>query len=98
MNLGKGKVVIYDSGSSSYLLSVRSIAQMLLLLLPDGARPRRRVQTYESGLGVQVDSHNCGVYALLAFKMFHEAELLGHLDKRTLQCLRYRYLRICMDD
>ncbi|KAF1783777.1 hypothetical protein GQ600_12557 [Phytophthora cactorum] len=47
---------------------------------------------------VQTDSYNCGVYVLLAFKVFCGAEPLGHLDKKTLQCLRYRYLRMCMED
>ncbi|KAG3110498.1 hypothetical protein PI124_g19673 [Phytophthora idaei] len=72
--------------------------KMLISLLPNGARPSQRVQTYESGLGVQVDSYNCGVYVLLTFKVFCGAEPLGHLDKKTLQCLRYRYLRMCMED
>ncbi|KAG2786496.1 hypothetical protein PC129_g5084 [Phytophthora cactorum] len=96
MNLDKGKVAIYDSSSSTYLTCVRSVAQTLITLLPEGARPSPRVQTYESGLGVQVDSYNCGVYVLLAFEMFCGAEPLGHLDKKSLQCLRYRYLYMWM--
>ncbi|KAG3008492.1 hypothetical protein PC116_g13767 [Phytophthora cactorum] len=91
-----GKVAIYDSSSSTYLTCVRSVAQTLITLLPEGARPSPRVQTYESGLGVQVDSYNCGVYVLLAFEMFCGAEPLGHLDKKSLQCLRYRYLYMWM--
>ncbi|KAG3077192.1 hypothetical protein PC121_g7490 [Phytophthora cactorum] len=91
-----GKVAIYDSSSSTYLTCVRSVAQTLITLLPEGARPSPRVQTYESGLGAQVDSYNCGVYVLLAFEMFCGAESLGHLDKKSLQCLRYRYLYMWM--
>ncbi|KAG2940958.1 hypothetical protein PC117_g10382 [Phytophthora cactorum] len=72
--------------------------KMLISLLPNGARPSQCVQTYESGLGVQVNSYNCGVYVLLASKVFCGAEPLGRLDKKTLQCLRYRYLRMCMED
>ncbi|ETK88635.1 hypothetical protein F441_07280 [Phytophthora nicotianae CJ01A1] len=97
MNLNEGKVAIYDSSSSSYLISVRSVAQMLISLLPNDARPRPRMQTFEPGLEVQVDSYNCGIYVLLAFEMFCGAEPLGHLDKKTLQCLHYRYLCMCMD-
>ncbi|ETP53737.1 hypothetical protein F442_01382 [Phytophthora nicotianae P10297] len=66
-------------------------------VLVERAQPSVRVGTYESGLGVQVDSYNCGVYVLLAFEIFCGAEPLGHVDKKTLQCLRYRYLRMCME-
>ncbi|ETO77469.1 hypothetical protein F444_07341 [Phytophthora nicotianae P1976] len=66
--------------------------KMLISLLPNDARPRPRMQTFEPGLEVQVDSYNCGIYVLLAFEMFCGAEPLGHLDKKTLQCLHYRYL------
>lgn len=97
MNLEKGKVAIYDSSSSTYLVSVRSVAQVLISLLPNGVNPSQRVQTYESGLGAQVDSYNCGIYVLLAFEMFCGAEPLGYIGKKTLQCLRYRYLRMCME-
>ncbi|KAI9980281.1 hypothetical protein PInf_026462 [Phytophthora infestans] len=57
-----------------------------------------RVRAFESGLGVQTDSYNCGIYVLLAFEMFCGAEPLGYLDKKTLQCLRYRYLRKSMEE
>ncbi|ETM50973.1 hypothetical protein L914_05089 [Phytophthora nicotianae] len=83
INLEKGSVAIYDSSSSSYLTSVRSVAQTLIMLLPELARPRPRVQTYESGLGVQLDSYNCGVYVLLAFEMFCGGDPLGHLHKKN---------------
>ncbi|KAE8962565.1 hypothetical protein PR001_g29489 [Phytophthora rubi] len=97
MNLKTGKVFVYDSSSSSYLLSVRAVAQTLILLLPEDVRPSARVQTYESGLGCQVDSYNCGVYVLLAFELFCGAEPLGYLSKKTLQWLRYRYLQLCLE-
>ncbi|ETM36636.1 hypothetical protein L914_16720 [Phytophthora nicotianae] len=97
MNLDEGKVAIYNSSSSSYLISVCSVAQVLISLLPNDARPRPRVQTYEPGLEVQVDSYNCGIYVLLAFEISCGAQPLGHLDKKTLQYLRYRYLCMCMD-
>ncbi|KAE9080927.1 hypothetical protein PF010_g22202 [Phytophthora fragariae] len=98
INLAKGKVSIYDSSSSSYLLGVRAVAQTLIPLLPSTVEMSLRVQTYESGLGVQTDSYNCGIYVLIAFEIFCGAEPLGHLDKKTLQCLRYRYLRMCLED
>ncbi|EGZ30736.1 hypothetical protein PHYSODRAFT_324050 [Phytophthora sojae] len=97
MNLAKGKVCIYDS-SSSYLLGVRAVAQTLIPLLLSTVEMSLRVQTYKSGLGVQTDSYNCGIYVLNAFEIFCGAEPLGHLDKKTLQCLRYRYLRMCLQD
>ncbi|KAG6616185.1 uncharacterized protein IUM83_03827 [Phytophthora cinnamomi] len=67
-------------------------------MLPDGVRPSARLVTHDPGLGVQSDSYNCGVYVLLAFEMFCGSEPLGHLDKKTLQCMRYRYLRMCMNE
>ncbi|KAJ8556614.1 hypothetical protein ON010_g9351 [Phytophthora cinnamomi] len=84
VNLAKGKVYIYDSSSFSYLLGVRAVAHTLIPLLPATVQRSLRVQTYESGLGVQTDSYNCGVYVLIAFEMFCGAEPLGHLDKKTL--------------
>ncbi|GMF23146.1 unnamed protein product [Phytophthora fragariaefolia] len=39
--------------------------------------------------------NNCGVYVLLAFEIFGGASPLGYVNKQTLQCLRYRYLRLC---
>ncbi|ETK76764.1 hypothetical protein L915_16897 [Phytophthora nicotianae] len=38
MNLDEGKVAIYNSSSSSYLISVCSVAQVLISLLPNDAR------------------------------------------------------------
>ncbi|KAE9352279.1 hypothetical protein PR003_g4456 [Phytophthora rubi] len=98
MNLNQGKVFIYDSSASSYLVSLRAVAQKLITLLPNDVRPSTRLQIYESGLGIQADNYNCGVYVLLAFEKFCGAKPLGHVDKKTLQCLRYRYLRMCEQD
>ncbi|KAE9137962.1 hypothetical protein PF005_g12213 [Phytophthora fragariae] len=98
INLDQGKVFIYDSSASSYLVSLRAVAQKLITLLPNDVRPSTRLQVYESGLGIQVDNYNCGVYVLLAFEIFCGAEPLSHVDKKTLQCLRYRYFRMCAQD
>jgi hypothetical protein len=96
MDLKKGRV--YGSMASSYAASVRAVAQQMILMLSDGVRPSARLVTHDPGLGVQSDSYNCGVYVLLAFEMFCGSEPLGHLDKKTLQCMRYRYLRMCMQE
>ncbi|GMF51901.1 unnamed protein product [Phytophthora fragariaefolia] len=96
MDLGKCRAYVYDSMASSYISSVRAVAQQLIIMLPEDIRPNTRLLTHDPGLGVQTDSYNCGVYVLLAFEMFCGSEPLGHIDKKTLQCMRYRYLRKCM--
>ncbi|KAI9980449.1 hypothetical protein PInf_026309 [Phytophthora infestans] len=98
MDLEGGTVDVYDSSSSSYLIGVRAVAQKMIILLPTNVKKPARVRAFESGLGVQTDSYNCGIYVLLAFEMFCGAEPLGYLDKKTLQCLRYRYLRKSMEE
>ncbi|KAG6587334.1 uncharacterized protein IUM83_02995 [Phytophthora cinnamomi] len=98
MNLEKGRVYVYDSMTSSYATTIRAVAQQMITMLPDGVRPSARLVTHDPGLGVQSDSYNCGVCVLLAFEMFCGPEPLGHLDKKTLQCMRYRYLRMCMNE
>ncbi|KAI9994458.1 hypothetical protein PInf_011090 [Phytophthora infestans] len=94
MDLEKGRVYVYASMASSYMIGVRAVAQKMTMMLPDGVSPSARLVTYDSGLGAQCDSYNCGVYVLLTFEMFCGSEPLGHLDKKTLQCMRYRYLCI----
>ncbi|GMF50232.1 unnamed protein product [Phytophthora fragariaefolia] len=91
--LNKRKVFIYDSSASSYLVSLRAVAQKLITLLPIDVRPSPRLHVFEPGLGVQVDNYNCGVYVLLAFEIFL-ASPIRYVNKQTLQCLRYRYLRV----
>ncbi|KAE9296880.1 hypothetical protein PR003_g23647, partial [Phytophthora rubi] len=98
MELEKGRVYVYDYMASSYATSVRAVAQLLITMLPDDVRPSSRLVTHDPGLGIQSDRYNCGVYVLLAFEMFCGSEPLGHLDKKTLQCMRYRYLRMCMKE
>ncbi|KAI9984438.1 hypothetical protein PInf_005786 [Phytophthora infestans] len=98
MDLEKGRVYVYDSMASSYMIGVRAVAQKMIMMLPDGVRPSARLVTHDPGLGVQCDSYNCGVYVLLVFEMFCGSEPLGDLDKKTLQCMRYRYLRMCIEE
>ncbi|POM67919.1 Hypothetical protein PHPALM_15984, partial [Phytophthora palmivora] len=98
MNLEKGRVYVYDSMASSYATSIRAVTQQMIPMIPESARPSARLVTHDPGLGIQSDSYNCGVYVLLAFEIFCGSEPLGHLDKKTLQCMRYRYLRICMKE
>ncbi|POM65766.1 Hypothetical protein PHPALM_18472 [Phytophthora palmivora] len=62
MNLGLTGVCIYDSMGSSYALSVRGVAEKLVTQLPDYTPRIYRMHHYQSDLGVQVDSHNRGVY------------------------------------
>ncbi|ETP05260.1 hypothetical protein F441_18101 [Phytophthora nicotianae CJ01A1] len=88
INLEGGTVDVYDSSSSSYLVGVRAVAQKMMILLPTNVKKPARVRTFESSLGVQTDSYNCGIYVLLGFEMFCGAEPLGYLDKKALQCLR----------
>ncbi|POM62998.1 hypothetical protein PHPALM_27779 [Phytophthora palmivora] len=65
---------------------------------PRGQGKRKRQESRALECDVQSDSYNCGVYVLLAFEIFCGSESLGHLDKKTLQCMRYRYLRMCMKE
>ncbi|GMF52109.1 unnamed protein product [Phytophthora fragariaefolia] len=95
LDLNKRKVFICDSSASSYLVSLRVVAQKLITLLPIDVRPSTRLHVFEPGLGVQVDNYNCGVYVLLAFEIFCGASPFGYVNKQTLQCLRCRYLRLC---
>ncbi|GMF46049.1 unnamed protein product [Phytophthora fragariaefolia] len=88
MDPGKCRAYVYDSMASSYISSVRAVAQQLIIMLPEDVRPNTRLLTHDPGLGVQTDSYNCGVYVLLAFEMFCGSEPLGHIDKKTLQCMR----------
>ncbi|ETP04967.1 hypothetical protein F441_18341 [Phytophthora nicotianae CJ01A1] len=97
-NKKSGTVDVYDSSSSSYLDGVRAVAQNMMIFLPTNVKKPARGRTFESSLGVQTDSYNCGIYVLLAFEIFYGAETLGYLDKKTLQCLRYRYLRKMMEE
>ncbi|KAG3119022.1 hypothetical protein PI125_g2394 [Phytophthora idaei] len=53
-------VYIYDPMASSYIVSIRAIAEKLVTQLPDYALRKYRVHHYQGDLGVQVDSYNCG--------------------------------------
>ncbi|KAE8979164.1 hypothetical protein PR002_g24495 [Phytophthora rubi] len=75
---------------------VRAVAQTMLDLLPPGAHKTFRARIYDPGLGIQSDNYNCGIYVLLAFEIFCEAEPLGLVNRSMLQCMRYRYLRMCL--
>ncbi|KAE9292500.1 hypothetical protein PF008_g25047 [Phytophthora fragariae] len=96
MDLSKGECYVYDSTASSYISSVRAVAQTMLDLLPPGAHKTFRARIYDPGLGIQSDNYNCGIYVLLAFEIFCEAEPLGLVNRSMLQCMRYRYLRMCL--
>ncbi|EEY69673.1 uncharacterized protein PITG_19292 [Phytophthora infestans T30-4] len=63
-------VTVYEPMNSSYGVKVRPLAHELVTMLPDFAPRKYRVRMYESDLGVQVDSYNCGMYMLLAFEIF----------------------------
>lgn len=70
INLILKDVSINDPMKSSYLTGVPALAEKVVTLLP-GYGPRiYRVHPYESDLGVQVDSYNCGMFMLIAFEMF----------------------------
>ncbi|OWZ19049.1 hypothetical protein PHMEG_0006761 [Phytophthora megakarya] len=96
MNLELKDVCIYDPMKSSYANSVRAIMETLVTWLPDYAPRKYRAHHYQSDLGVQVDSYNCGVYVLLAFEEFAGAQGLSMLSRKELQYLRYRYLAVCV--
>ncbi|KAI9979558.1 hypothetical protein PInf_006031 [Phytophthora infestans] len=99
MDLEKGRVYVYDSMASSYMIGVRAVAQKMIMMPPDGVRPSARLVTHDPGLGVQCDSYNCGVYVLLVFgdvlwvraarpprqkdSAMHALPLLAHVYRRT---------------
>eukprot|EP00644_Phytophthora_capsici_P016024 jgi/Phyca11/115361/e_gw1.28.460.1 len=68
--LATADIVLYDPMYSSYMANVRNVAQVLIPLPPGSSRTRYRIRNYESELGMQHDSYNCGVFVLLAFEMF----------------------------
>ncbi|ETM30757.1 hypothetical protein L914_21570 [Phytophthora nicotianae] len=61
LDLETTDICIYDPMGSSYILRVRAIAEKLATCLPDYSPRKYRVHPYQSDLGVQVDSYNCGV-------------------------------------
>ncbi|ETM55849.1 hypothetical protein L914_00996 [Phytophthora nicotianae] len=70
LDLETTDICIYDPMGSSYIIRVRALAEKLATCLPDYTPRKYRVQPYQSDLGVQVDSYNCGVYVLVAFELF----------------------------
>eukprot|EP00644_Phytophthora_capsici_P019284 jgi/Phyca11/132892/e_gw1.255.8.1 len=95
VDLATSEVLIYDPMSSSYMANARDVAQILIPLLPTPAKTRYRIRTYESELGTQMDSYNCGLFVLVAFEMFCGANVPGKRSRSLLQYLRYRYLCMC---
>eukprot|EP00644_Phytophthora_capsici_P019280 jgi/Phyca11/132895/e_gw1.255.4.1 len=93
IKLATAEILLYDPMSSSYMANVRDVAQVLIPLLPGSSR--YRIRNYESELGMQHDSYNCGLFVLLSFEMFCGANTPGKRSKRLLQYLRYRYLCMC---
>ncbi|GMF34551.1 unnamed protein product [Phytophthora fragariaefolia] len=97
MDLVMKDVCIYDPMNSSYGVNLRPIADKLTMMVPDAAPRRYRVRAYQSDLGVQIDSYNCGVYMLVAFEVFVGTENISQLSRKELQYLRYRYLCMCLN-
>ncbi|GMF47033.1 unnamed protein product [Phytophthora fragariaefolia] len=79
------KRCIYDPMKSSYTVRVPALAESLIVQLPDYAPRKYRVHHYQTDLGIQVDSFNCGVYVLLAFEVFAGAQGLCMLGREELQ-------------
>lgn len=96
VNSATDEILLYDPMHSSYMASIRAVAGSLVSLLPGAGVKRYRTRLYESSLGIQTDSYNCGVYVLLVFEMLCGANAVGAVDKKMLQCLRYRYLCMCL--
>ncbi|GMF40777.1 unnamed protein product [Phytophthora fragariaefolia] len=95
LDLDMKNVCTYDPMKSSYTVRVRALAESLIVQLPDYAPRKYRIHHYQTDLGIQVGSFNCGVYVLLAFEEFAGAQGLCMLGRKELQYLRYRYICMC---
>ncbi|KAI9979812.1 hypothetical protein PInf_027829 [Phytophthora infestans] len=51
MDLEKGRVYVYGSMASSYMIGVRAVSQKMIMMLPDGVRSSARLVTHDPGLG-----------------------------------------------
>ncbi|ETP34106.1 hypothetical protein F442_17512 [Phytophthora nicotianae P10297] len=96
IDIAKRIVYIYDSMQSSYLSSVRVVAEKLTPMLASSTGERFRVQRYESDVGAQLDNYSFDLFIMLAFEHFTGALSLGRLDKKLMMYLRYRYLSLCL--
>ncbi|GMF40503.1 unnamed protein product [Phytophthora fragariaefolia] len=96
VRLETSEVCYYDPMHSSYVVSVRAVAETLATMLPKPPISRYRVRLYDADLGTQLNNYNCGMYLLLAFEMFVGARGIETLDRKLVQYLRYRYLRMCI--
>ncbi|OWY97229.1 hypothetical protein PHMEG_00032295, partial [Phytophthora megakarya] len=94
VDLAVPEIKYYGPMRSSYTKDARGFAEKLKPLLPVDPGETFRVLPYETGMDVQVDSYNCGVYVLLGFEQFVGKEALGNLSKKKLDYFRYRYLSI----
>lgn len=97
VRLLSSQAYIYDPMGSSHQNKLRGLAGSLTSLLPAPAKRRRRysVSVYESVLGFQADSFNCGIFVLVSFEMFCGASDPGARGTALLNYLRYRYLCMC---
>lgn len=95
VSLDRREVTFYDPMYSSFSDDVRDVAKSIIPLLPEPVQSRYRVRRYESDLGAQTDSYNCGVFVMTAFELFCGANLpFEGATSGDMQYLRYRYL--CM--
>ncbi|OWZ07632.1 hypothetical protein PHMEG_00019952 [Phytophthora megakarya] len=74
MDLTMREVYAYDPSATSYISGVRTVAQVMMQLLPDTVTTALLSRIYDPGLGTQSDNYTCGIYLLLTFEIF-SAEL-----------------------
>ncbi|OWZ12755.1 hypothetical protein PHMEG_00014030 [Phytophthora megakarya] len=70
INLAKSEVFLYDPMGSLFLENIRDVAKIITPLLPPPIINLAKTRLYESPLGFQCDTYNCGLKVMLALEMF----------------------------
>ncbi|KAE9348619.1 hypothetical protein PF008_g7252 [Phytophthora fragariae] len=98
IKLQEAAVLIYNTMGSSCIKVVRDLAKDVLPYLPPSPESKRRyhIRSYESDIGIQTDSYNCGVFVLTMFEDVCGLGSPGKCNKGDLQYLRYRYMLECL--
>ncbi|OWY96311.1 hypothetical protein PHMEG_00033450, partial [Phytophthora megakarya] len=96
IDMDTGDVQVYDPLSSSDQADVVSVAKKLTAFIMPTPAKRFRQSTFVSGLGMQSDTYNWGIYVMAAFQKFYGGAIIEGGSRQHLIQLRLQYMGLLL--